>query len=157
MSAPTLTPYAERLLAKQAGCSVLPAPRAPRPAVRPAPARSGWVAYCPKRRAEHLRHARRWLAEYGDNLTAYARAHGLSITLLYNAVQFARANPKAKSWPALPTGNPRQISADQLDAIRFAYDHPTPDEKRGQTAERIGVSRACLNHYFGKWRKGEAA
>ncbi len=154
MSTLKLTPYAARLLAKQQGIAALPADRpvglnvSSRP---PRPARQS-MPYDADRRAEHLCHARTWLKQQGSNQAAYARAHGLSIPLLFKAVRFAQANPRAKDWPRLPIGCRRQISDGQLAEVRAAYEHPT-GQTQPEIAERIGVTRAVVAHYFRKWRQ----
>ena len=144
----TISPYAERLLGGASRAEVQKQVPAPRPDREP-------TLYCPRRRAEHLRHAHRWLAEHGRNLVGYARTHGLSQTLLFNAVRYARANPQAKNWPRGPIGCRRQISKDQLAAIRSAYIAPQ-GRTQYEIADQCGVSRAALNHYFTKWRHAEA-
>lgn len=151
MSPLKLTPYAERLLAQRTSLPVLKAPTAPAPRIE-----RQAVLYDPARRALHLRHARLFIKNVRKNLVGYAKAHDLSPSLMFQAVRFARANPKAKIWPRKPIGNRRQISDVQLAAIRHAYNYPAPGETLPQIAERIGITRSCLNHYFHTWTKGAA-
>lgn len=140
-----ISSYAERLLGGPFRAEVQKQAPAPRP-------ERASTLYCPQRRTEHLNHAHIWLAEHGRNLVGYARAHGLSQTLLFNAVRYARANPQAREWPRGPIGCRRQISEAQLVALRRAYCSPQ-GRTLHQIADECGVSRAALNHYFSKWRR----
>ena len=143
-----ISSYAERLLGDSRRAEVQKQAPAPRPEREP-------TLYCPQRRAEHLRHAHLWLAEHGRNLAGYARAHGLSQTLFFNAVRYARTNPQARHWPRGPIGCRRQISEAQLAALRLAYCSPQ-GRTQYEIADACGVSRAALNHYFSKWRRAGA-